>query len=189
LDVTISKKGKIAIAVFLVLAAAPLYIASNPGMDRIVKGLWDKADDPKTPETLVKIMWFYGITWRDDKMETLAHEWLKHYGGDETEKDKGQRYDSWDALEASTFPFDAEHKRPEQKGEDYRPTPHPLTGKVLIMWANHLEDGHQLQQAVHIYELLDNEAYCTQWNLQRDPEVMKAAQAGRTRNGSGSRSF
>jgi hypothetical protein len=186
-DVQMSKKAKVAIAIALVLAAAPLYFASNPGMEKIVKSQWDKASETKTPENLYRAMVFYNATWREDKMEALAKEWLKHYGGDESEKDFTHRYHCWEpTLAARTFPYDGETAiRPAQKGEDF----HPLTAKVLILWAKHLENNHRLQEAVHLYKIIDNEAYCTQWHIERDPDSYKQAVAGIQRNTSGSRSF
>jgi hypothetical protein len=190
-----SKKAKLIVGLALFIAAAPLYLASNPGMERIAKGLWEKADDAQTPERVYWMIRFYNMTWRDDKGEALCKEWLRHYGGDESEKDVGKRFDSWDRAPdgrptpENSFPYDDQNKRPPQKGEDFRPTPHPLTGRVLIIWGGRLEDGHQLQQAVHIYELLNDEKYCEQWAITREPEVQKAAISGVQRNGSGSRSF
>jgi len=195
LDVQLSKKAKIIILIVLIVAAAPLYACSNPGLDKITKSLWEKGDDPETPKKIYWITQLYAWTWREDKGVDLAKEWLRHYGGDETDKAALKRWDSWDPPKdpdgkpMSTYPWDETGPRPPQKGEDYRPEPHPLTGKVLIFWANHLEDVHQLQQAVHIYELLNDENYCNQWKIQRDPEVAKAALAGITRNSSGNRSF
>ncbi|MEZ0228558.1 MAG: hypothetical protein ACAI25_08020 [Planctomycetota bacterium] len=191
MDVQMSKKAKIAIAIVMVLAAAPLYFASNPGMDRIIKSQWDKASETKTPENLYKAIVFYGISWREDKQEELIKEWLKHYGGDESEKEFPFRYHCWEPILLNrTFPYDGEaHVRPPQKGEDFRPTPHPLTAKVLIIWANHLENNHRLQEAVHLYKLIDNQEYCSKWNLERDPDSYKQAVSGIQRNGSGSRSF
>ena len=190
MDVQLSKKAKIAIVIVLFVSIAPLYLASNPGTDKIAKQLWDKADDTKTPEGLYKLMVFFDATWRDEKAADLAKEWLKHYGGDETEKDVPVRYQCWGDLKDRTFPYDAETMhRPPQRGEDFRPHPHPLTAKVLIRWASFLEDRHRLAEAVHIYTLLANEKYCADWQLTVDPESKKNAMSGVTRNGTGSRSF
>lgn len=190
MDVQLSKKAKLIIGVAAVILIAPLYLASNPGMEKIIKSQWDRADDAKTPVNLYRAMVFYNATYREAKMEELAKEWLKHYGGDETEKELGQRYMSWGELRERTFPFDPEtNPRPPQRGEDYRPTPHPLTADVLNMWALHLENNHQLQMAVHLYNCVDDEKYATQWGIQRDPEAVKTAHGGVIRNGSGSRSF
>src|SRR5207244_300471 len=52
MDVTLSRKAKAIILVGVVVAAAPLYFASNAGMDRICGNLWTKADEAKTPEQL-----------------------------------------------------------------------------------------------------------------------------------------
>ncbi len=191
MDVTMSKKWKVVIAIALVVLAAPLYIASTPGLERITKSLWDKSTETKTPESLYKVMRFYDATYREDKMEALAKEWLKHYGGDEGEKEFPMRYHCWEpTLEARTYPYDGEaHVRPAQKGEDFRPTPHPLTAKVLIMWAKHLENQHRLHEAVHLFKLIDNEEYCKKYSIERDPEALKEAISGVQRNGSGSRGF
>jgi hypothetical protein len=188
-DVTISKKWKIVIVVCLVLAALPLYLASNPGMKMMVGKCWEKSTDAKTPENLFRLAQLYNASSREDDMQELIIKWLQHYGGDETEKDPGQRWDTWDPKPQNAYPWDEEHPRPEQKGEDYRKTPHPLTGRALIMWANNLEDHHRLAEAVHIYNFLANETYCNQWGMTKDPEVYKRATEGIQRNSTGNRSF
>lgn len=185
MDVTISKKWKLVILVALVLAAAPLYFASGPGMERITKQLWARSTESDTPVKLYKAISFYNYTMRDGDADTLAMEWLKHYGGDETLKaDKNYRFNSWDDT---ICPWNDDNPRPAQNGEDYRPTPHPLTARVLMMWADHLENGHRLAEATHIYTLLTNDAYCKEYNLQVDPDVLKEAQKGVQRNSSGAR--
>jgi hypothetical protein len=180
-EATISKKGKIIILVCLVLAAAPIYLLSMTGVQHFVDQAWEHADDSRSPE---KILWWANLlnnTYREPEAEALFVEWLKHYGGDETETDQNLRIISW-----QPYPWNNDdHPRPPQHGEDYRKDPHPLTAKVLVLYGERLERMHQYQQAVHIFSIITNDTL----PFSKDTEVRARAQKGIDRNGSGRNQF
>jgi hypothetical protein len=188
-EATISRTGKIAIAVALLLLVAPIYLLSKPGLYKVygitvspdgsVTG-WDRAGDAQTPERILAMAQVLDNTYREAECEEILWAWIDHYGGDETEKPDQSRFCSW-----KPFPWTEEKPRPPQHGEDYRKTPHPLTGKVLLLLGERLERVHLYQQATHVYNIIMDDTQ----GLNTDPEVRSRVTQGILRNGSGRNSF
>ncbi len=178
MEQNLSKKAKLVILVAVLILAFPLYALSDLGMGRWTQAAWDNAGDSESPERLLKYAKLYGLTMRKDKENDLLEEWLKHYGGDETEKDPGARYITW-----KPYPWSDETPRPKQKGEDYRSSPHPKTAEVLVTIAEHYEDARQYQPSQHLFEIVMNDAS----GLPKDDAAHERARLGIQR--SRSRSF
>ncbi len=180
MDTTISRKGKIVILVTILIAAAPLYVMSTAGINRFLDNAWEHADDAKSPERVLFWAKLMNNTYREPEAEAVLEKWLDHYGGDETEKDPQLRFITWKA-----YPYNEEHPRPPQHGEDYRKEPHPSTSTVLILYGERMERLHYYQNSGHIYGIILNETF----PFYKDTDARTRAQKGIERNGSGRNNF
>src|SRR5580658_8351679 len=97
MEANMSRKAKVIVAVVIAVLAFPLYALSDLGMDRWIGRAWDRSDDTNTPEALLSYIHIYDTSWREEKAEALLVEWLKHYGGDESERDANEKYCTWEA--------------------------------------------------------------------------------------------
>jgi hypothetical protein len=181
-----STKAKIAAAIAAVLIGAPIYLFSDGSMrDRTEEAFNRGGGRPMTPKSppidrgvgpthirdpeaakqLVFIMKVYKYTFRqDDAYISLIRDWLRRYGGDDSEWPDDERY-----FPGTTFWTD-EDPRPDY----YNKMPHPLTARVLSYWADYYEKKR-------LYSISDKTWETISKHFSNDPSVHAEAEKAKMR--------
>lgn len=139
-------RTKLVLVVVIAAMAFPLYALSGSGMERWVqKCKENEGRDPKAAENLYKLALVYHWTYRTDKAKELLREWIIRYGGDDSEWGDGDKIFTWEP------PHWTEDK---PRPAFYSKTPHPLTAKVLCVYAEIWETERQVQVSRHLFEVV-----------------------------------
>jgi hypothetical protein len=160
-------KTKIMIVVALIILFLPIYMISEPGLQRTMKGAYAQRDLPSSPTTIYRCARVYEISLRPDKADQVYREWLRHYGGRWGRIQVGEQF--------GYFPWELDGANETALPKPVSDVPHPLTPDILNRIAMHYEKDREYGKAKFLWAVILT-------YFKDNPDGVKQASAGIARD-------